>query len=166
VPGTTLWVPRPCTAAPTTGSLEVTGTWSASSEGMLVSDNTHTSGDATIDVPLECSRTSSLRILCASLAAPIAPYLGYSSLACVDSASAWCACSATFEQTGGMGLISTSPMTNGTYTTADGVLTVSDGVNHTEYSYCSFENTMTLSLKSVGKTGTVTGTILLQKRYP
>jgi hypothetical protein len=153
-----------CTGAPTTGSLAVSGTWSASAEGMLVSDDTRTFGDATIDVPEECAATSSLLIRCASLAAPIAPYLGYASLACIDSASVWCACSATFEQTGGMGLISASPMTSGTYTTADGVLTVSDGVNHTEYSYCSFENTLTLSVKSVGKTGTVTGTILLQKQ--
>jgi hypothetical protein len=153
-----------CTAAPTSGSLEVIGTWSASSEGMMVSDNTTTTGDATIDVPEECAVTSSQPIACVSLAGPIAPFRGYASLVCVDSESAWCACSGTFEQAGGMGLISQSPMANGTYTTADGVLTVLDGMNQTEYSYCSSENTMIVSLKSVGKTGTVTGTIVLQKQ--
>jgi hypothetical protein len=153
-----------CSAAPTTGSLEVTGTWSASSEGMMVSDDTHTLGDATIEVPPECAATSGMLIRCPALAGPIAPYLGYATLACVDSTIAWCACSGTFDQAGSMGLISSSPMTNGTYTTADGVLTVSDGINHAEYSYCSFENTLTLSLKSLGKTGAVTGTIVLQKQ--
>jgi hypothetical protein len=152
-----------CNAAPTMGSLEVTGTWSAGAEG-LVSDNTHTFGDATIDVPPECAATSATGIACASLAQPIAHFLGYASLACVDSVSAWCACSATFEQTGGVAFISASPMTNGTYTTADGVLSVSDGSNHTEYSYCVSEKTLSLSLKSVGKTGAVTGTILLEKQ--
>lgn len=52
---------------------------------------------------------------------------------------------------------------NGSYTTADGVLTVSDGVNHTEYSYCSFDDTLTFRSGALGRTGTVTGTILLQK---
>jgi hypothetical protein len=152
-----------CMAAPTTGSLEVIGTWSASSEGMMVSDNTTTSGDATIEVPEECAATSSQPIACANLAGPVA-FLGYASLACVDSESAWCACSGTFEQTGGMGLISTSPITSGTYATADGVLTVSDGTKRAEYFYCSSENTMILSLKSVANTGAVTGTIVLQKQ--
>jgi hypothetical protein len=153
-----------CSAAPTTGALEVIGTWRASSDGMTVSDNTSTSGNATIDVPAECAATSSLAITCASLAVPLAPHLGYASLVCVDSESAWCGCSATFEQAGGMGLISASPITTGTYTTADGVLTVSDGTSRAEYSYCSSENTMILSLKSVANTGAVTGTIVLQKQ--
>lgn len=152
-----------CSAAPTKGSLAVTGTWSANSEG-IVSDNTHTFGDATFEIPEECSHTATLPILCPRFNDVLAPILGYASLACVDSAVEWCACSATVKQTGGMGLISSSPITNGTYTTADGVLTVSDGTNSAEYSYCSSDATLTLSLKSPGRTGTVTGTILLQKR--
>lgn len=151
-----------CSAAPTEGSLEVTGTWSASSEG-IVSDNTHTFGDATFEIPEECSHTATQPILCPRFNDVLAAIMGYASLACVDSAVEWCACSATVKQTGGMGLISANPITNGTYTTADGVLAVSDGTNHAEYSYCSFEDTLTLSLKSAGRTGTVTGTILLQK---
>ncbi len=153
-----------CNSAPTTGSLEVTGTWSASAEGLTISDNTTTSGDATFDVPQACADTGTTPIACPRLAEPIGPHLSYASLACVDSTSAWCECSGTVEQTGGMGLISTSPITSGTFATADGVLTVSDGTNHTEYAYCSSGDTLTLSLKSVGKTGTVTGTVLLQRR--
>ncbi|HEU5074368.1 MAG TPA: hypothetical protein VFU02_09350 [Polyangiaceae bacterium] len=150
-----------CSAAPMDGSLAVTGTWSANSEG-IVSDNTHTFGDATFQIPEECSHT--VPALCPRFDDVLPPILGYASLACVDSTVEWCACAATAEQTGGMGLVSSSPITNGSYTTADGVLIVSDGTNHTEYSYCSFENTLTLSLKSARRTGTVTGTILLQKR--
>jgi hypothetical protein len=153
-----------CTAAPTMGTLEVIGTWSARSEGMTFLDDTTTSGAATIEVPAECADSATQPIRCPSLAGPIVAIAGYASLACVDSEIAWCACSATFDQAGGMGLISTSPITSGTYTTADGVLTVSDGTNRVEYSYCSSEGTMLLSPKSVSKTGTVTGTILLQKQ--
>lgn len=152
-----------CSAAPTTGSLEVTGSWSASAEG-VVSDDTTTSGDATIDVPVECSESAALAIRCPALAAPIGLVLGYASLACVDSESAWCACSGSFEQTGGMGLISATPIRSGTYTTADGVLTVSDGTNRAEYFYCSSEDTLVLSVRSVLDTGAVTGTIVLQRQ--
>jgi hypothetical protein len=153
-----------CNSAPTTGSLEVTGTWSASAEGMTISDDTTTFGDTAFELPPACAETATLPIACSKLAEPIGSYLSYASLACVDSSSAWCECSGTVEQTGGMGLVSTSALTSGTYTTADGVLTVSDGTNHTEYAYCSSEDTLTLSLKSVSKTGTVTGTILLRRR--
>ena len=156
-----------CMAAPTTGSLEVIGTFSAGSEGMTVSDDTTTTGDATIEVPEECAATSSQPIACPNLNAPVA-FLGYASLACVDSEStsesAWCACSGTFEQVGGMGLVSTSPITSGTYTTADGVLPVSDGTNRAEYSYCVSDNRVIVSPKSVPNTGAVTGTIVLRKQ--
>lgn len=154
-----------CGAAPTTGSLEVTGTWSASSDGLVV-DNTHTSGDSTFDMPMECTNTpTSPLVRCPSLNDVLAPVLGAASLDCVDSESAWCGCSATFAQSGSMGLITSSPMTSGSYTTAGGVLTASDGVNHAEYSYCSFEDTLTLSLAGAGRTGTVIGSILLQKQH-
>jgi hypothetical protein len=152
-----------CSAAPTTGSLEIAGTWSASAEG-VVSDGTHTSGDAVFHVPTECAHTAAQPIACPRLAGPIADFIGTASLACVDSASAWCDCSATYAQTGSIGFISTSPATSSTYTTADGVLTVSDGTNQTEYSYCVAGDTLTLSLVGASKTGSVTGTILLQKQ--
>jgi hypothetical protein len=153
-----------CNSAPTTGSLGVTGTWSASAEGMTIADDTTTFGDATFEVPPECANTATMPITCPRLAEPIGPYVGYESLACIDSTSAWCDCSGTFEQTGGLGLISTSPIASGTFTTADGVLTVSDGTNQTEYAYCSSGDTLTLSVKNVGMTGAVTGTVVLRKR--
>jgi hypothetical protein len=152
-----------CRAVPTTGSLNVTGTLSASAAGMTISDDTTTSGDATVEMQPECANTSALVVQCASLGRPLEALLGYASVACVDSESAWCTCSVTFNQAGGMGSISTSPITSGSYTTLDNVLTVSDGSSETEYWYCSTGSTLMLSLKSVGKTGTVTGTIVLER---
>lgn len=61
-----------------------------------------------------------------------------------------------------MGFMTTTPATSSIYTTADGMLSVFAGTNHTEYSCCVFEDTLTLSLASASKTGSLTGTILLQ----
>jgi hypothetical protein len=152
-----------CTSAPVMGSLQVTGTWTASSDGTY-SDNTTTSGDAQLELPPECLRVSGTTTTCVKLAGSLQA-LGYTSLTCTDnSASGGCTCSATIQQTGGLALVSLDASPTGTYTTANNnLVTTGFGIN-TEYSYCVAANTMTMTLRTVGKAGTVTGPIVLQKQ--
>jgi hypothetical protein len=151
-----------CTSAPVTGSLQVTGTWTASSDGTYT-DNTTTSGDAQLELPPTCLRVSGTTTTCDKLGSSLQA-LGYTSLTCTDnSASGGCTCPATIQQSGGLALVSIDAAPSGTYTTANNKLvTTGFGIN-TEYSYCVSANTMTMTLVTVGKAGTVTGTIVLQK---
>jgi hypothetical protein len=152
-----------CTSAPVTGSLQVTGTWTASSDGTY-SDNTTTSGDAQLELPPTCLRVSGTTTTCVKLGSSLQA-LGYTSLTCTDnSASGGCTCAATIQQTGGLALVSLDAAPSGTYSTANNnLVTTGFGIN-TEYSYCVSANTMTMTLRTVGKAGTVTGPIVLQKQ--
>jgi hypothetical protein len=44
------------------------------------------------------------------------------------------------------------------------VLSISDGVHETPYSFCVAGTTLTVSPPSMAKTGTTTGTVLLRKQ--
>jgi len=151
-----------CKEAAITGSLQVTGTLTAHGEGSVVSDRTTTTGNEQLDFPSDCLSVSGTKISCDQMALAIQP-LGYAEVTCVDSAGT-CTCLAAVEQTGQMALVAASAMKNGAYATADEVLTTLYESTATEYSYCVAGSTLTVSLKSPRSTGTVTGTIVLQKQ--
>ena len=119
-----------CTSAPVTGSLRVTGTWTASSDGKYT-DNTTTSGDAQLELPPECLRVSGTTTTCERLGGSLQA-LGYASLTCTDnSASGGCTCSATVQQAGGLALVSIDASTTGTYTTSNNnLVTTAFGNRH------------------------------------
>jgi len=87
-----------CPSAPVTGSLQVTGTWTASANGTY-SDDTVTSGDEQFTLAHSCLTISSTKTDCAG-AASIIKSLGYSSLTCTDTADGGCNCTAAVHQTG------------------------------------------------------------------
>ena len=151
-----------CESATTTGSLQVSGTFTVYSDGNVVSDRTTTTGEAQLDFPPDCLNVSGATISCDQMAMAIAP-LGYAEATCVDSAGT-CTCLATVDQTGQMALVAASAMKNGTYSTANEVLTIMYDETATDYPYCVAESTLTVSLKSPRSTGMVTGTIVLQKQ--
>lgn len=145
-----------------TGSLNVTGTFTANADGTYT-DGTTTSGNETISLGAACLFLSGTTFTCDRLGGPMQTY-GYSMVTCVDAAGGGCTCAATVDQSGGMALVSTNASPSGTYATASNVLTATSGQDNTAYPYCVSASTLTLSLQGAGKTGTVTGTVVLQKQ--
>lgn len=156
-----------CTAAPITGTLAVSGTWTAMAGGMF-SDATKTTGEAVMELAPECLMISGFSGTCDRL---VFDPLGLTSVACVDNEETeGCTCTATISQSGGMGAISFESSLNGeegstgTYTTADNKLVTTAGGIDTEYSYCVAGNILTAKLTTPSPLGTLTGPIMLQKQ--
>jgi hypothetical protein len=150
-----------CTAAPIRGTFEVAGTWSAHTDGTFT-DETTTSGDSQIDLPPECLNVSGTITTCDRLGGALQA-LGYASVTCADAASGGgCTCLASADQAGGLAMLSVGAASNGTYTVANNVVTTSAGSNN-EYAYCVSGNTLVMTPRSAGATGTLTGTIVLVK---
>lgn len=150
-----------CTAAPVTGLLEVTGTWTARADGTFT-DQTITSGDSQLELPPECLNVSGTITTCDRLGGAFQA-LGYASVLCTDAASGGgCTCLASAEQAGGLAIVALGAPSSGTYATANGVLTTSAGVD-TEYAYCVSGNTLIMTPQTTGATGALTGTMAFVK---
>jgi hypothetical protein len=145
-----------CTSGTLTGSLQVTGTWTANSNGTY-SDNTTTSGDEQLTLPASCLNVSGTTTNCEGLAGVIQS-LGYDSISCKAAASGGCTCSATIRQSGGLGLVSSDPSTNGNYATSSNAVTTNGGA---KYSYCVSGSTMTWTPQSTRPA--TAGTVVFQK---
>jgi hypothetical protein len=148
-----------CPSAPVTGSLQVTGTWTANADGTY-SDHTITTGDEQLTLAPSCLSISSTSVSCDG-AASIIQNLGYASLTCTSVAGGGCTCAATVHQTGGLGLVSVAPSTSGNYASTGSVVTISGDAGDTKYSTCVSGNTLTMTPQSTSPT--MTGTIVLQK---
>jgi hypothetical protein len=150
-----------CDAA-VTGSIEVSGTWTANADGTY-SDNTTTSGNHQIELSAACKEVSGTTTTCERLGLSAIPSLGYASASCQDAASGGgCTCPATVYQTGGIGVAPMYPSASGSYTISGNVLTITAGEQ--EYSYCVSGTTLTMTPQSTTRTGTVTGTVELQRQ--
>ena len=150
------------TAQITEGSLEVTGTWRAD-DMETYTDKTIVTGTETLELPRSCLIISGTTTSCDSIATPLAAGRGYEMVTCVDNdATQGCTCQATVNQTGGLGV---APLVyafrDGDYVIADDTLTILP--DEQEYLYCVTGTTLIVTPKSVGKTGTVTGTVVLEK---
>jgi hypothetical protein len=151
-----------CTAAPITGALEVTGTWTANADGTFT-DQTSTTGDSQITLPAACLNVSGTVTTCDRLGGALQA-LGYASVTCADAASGGgCTCSASTEQMGGLAIVAVGAASRGTYTTANNVVTTSAGSSSNAYSYCVSGNTLVMTPQATGTTGMLTGTIVLVK---
>jgi hypothetical protein len=151
-----------CTPMVTGGTLQVTGTFTANTDGTYT-DNTTTTGTETLSVAQACLFLSGTTFVCAAMAAPLQIY-GYSMVTCVDAAGGGCTCTAMVNQSGGMAVVSTDASPSGTYTSSNNTLTTTSGQDMTQYPYCVAASTLNVSVQGAGKTGTVTGTVLLQKQ--
>jgi hypothetical protein len=145
-----------CATAPVTGSLQVTGTWTANADGTY-SDNTTTTGEEQFTLAPSCLVISSTQTDCPG-AANIISSLGYSSVTCTPATAGGCSCSATVHQSGGVGLVSNIASPNGNYTISGNMITID---SQAQYSSCASTSTMTWSPQSL--TPVTTGTIAFQK---
>src|SRR5580698_2137508 len=123
--------PNSCKNVAISGSLTVTGTWTAKSDGTYT-DGTTTSGTAQLQLPAGCLQISGTTTTCQRVGGPLAG-LGFASATCTDATGGGCACTATVQQTGGLGFLTSDPQTNGNYATSGSTLT-DDTVS--PYSYC------------------------------
>ena len=112
-----------CKTVPVTGSLHVTGTWTANGDGTYT-DNTVTTGSITFPlgpvVPVGVVRQR--RVLQGG-----GQHLRHSAgprVTCSSDAGGHCSCSATANQSGGIGVVSPWAMTSGNYTTSGSGLNV------------------------------------------
>ena len=161
------WLGVDCSSAPVTGSLQVSGTWTAYADGTY-SDNTTTTGTESLEMLDRCLRVEGTCITCSRISAPLSS-VGFTSVECVDNATGdpgecglGCTCSATVDQAGGLGVAPMFPSATGTYTVAGGTLTITEGEQ--EYSYCVSGTTLTVTPLSADTTGTLTGTVVLQRQ--
>ena len=146
----------------TEGSLKVTGTWT-NDANRTYTDDTLVTGTETLEMPGECLQISGTIITCDAIVVPIGAGLGYAELTCVDNdATGGCTCRGKVDQRGGLGVAPmVYPYATGNFTVADNTITVTP--DEQEYSYCVAGTTLVVTPKSVGTTGTVTGTIVLEK---
>jgi hypothetical protein len=145
-----------CTSAAVTGSLTVTGTWTAYSNGTYL-DGTTTVGDEHLTLPASCLQISGTTTTCERVA-PVLQSLGYAVTMCTSAASGGCTCSATVNQTGWMGVVNLGATTRGQYTTSGTEVTLD---NEARYSFCVPGNQ--LNMTPQGTSPTTAGTVVLQK---
>jgi hypothetical protein len=116
-------------------------------------------------MPEECfSVAVSPLVSCGRLGAPFARTLGYETLECVDNLeTGGCTCRGTFNQQGGLAVISAGPLRTRTYSAAGSVLTTIDRGLETTYDYCVKGEQMVLTVAGPSKVGLVQGSIVLRK---
>jgi len=148
-----------CSQASVTGTLRVTGTWSANADGTYA-DNTITTGQEQIHLAAECLSVSGTPVTCERLGGAMAA-LGYSAVSCTDAASGGCSCLATVDQPGGIGLAPLYASTEGDFTTSGSELVIT--TDEQEYWYCVSGATLTLTPQSTARTGLLTGTVQLHQ---
>ena len=143
----------PACTATATGSLTVSGTWSAKADGTYV-DNTTTTGTEQIEMAPVCLHISGTTTTCARISGGFEG-LGFKSVTCTDNANHGCSCTGTVQQNGGIGIVSPGAQTSGNYATAANVLTADATA---PYSYCVAASKMTWTPKTT--TPLSTGTIV------
>jgi hypothetical protein len=148
-----------CPRPQVTGSLKVTGTWKANANGTLLDDTTVT-GDEHFSLDPKCLVISSTPVLCTKVGGLYKAALGFDSVDCTEASDGKCACSATVQQTGGLGLPAGAPTTTGNYSTKENTLTVT-GDSDAKYSYCVSGTALTVTPQT--ESPTVAGTIVLQQ---
>lgn len=152
-----------CTAAPTEGTLEVSGTISFGADGK-VTDMTTTRAMATATIPPECLTISGTTTTCDRMDDPLLAR-GYTTVECLDDEeTGGCNCTASAEQSGAMAFLTIDYWASANYTTADNTVTLSVFGDPWEYAYCVEDTTLTISTQSVSKIGTLTGTVALLKQ--
>jgi len=143
-----------CKKVPVTGSLKVTGTWTANGDGTYT-DNTVTTGSIKFPLAASCLSVSSVDVACEKISISA---LGWTDVPCSKDSSGQCSCSGTTSQNGGIGVINPRADKSGNYTTSGSDLKVDDYV---DYSYCASGNMLTLIPKQTILP--LSGTVVLTK---
>lgn len=149
--------PRSCTAAPMTGSLTVTGSFTAKPDGTYV-DDTVTTGTAHVDMVAGCLMISGTGINCMG-AGSYVKSAGWGPTTCTTKPDGGCSCDSMVNFKGGLGLPSSSPAKDGNYTAMSNTLSLTTDAANANYAYCTSGSTLTLSPQST-KASTLTGSVV------
>jgi hypothetical protein len=145
-----------CPSGQVSGSLQVAGTFTANKDGTFT-DGTTTTGTLQVSLPVECLTLSGAPVTCEKLADVMSG--GYYSLVtCASAPAGGCACTATVNQMGSLGVSSSDPQKMGNYTTAANAINITQ--DNSSYSYCVAGNKLTLSPQATSPA--TTGTVVLQ----
>jgi hypothetical protein len=151
----------PCSSLPVTGTLEVSGTWTANADGTYA-DDLSWSGIEQLTVPAECGAAGATPVTCDRLVTSLMGLgyyegLEYASLGCEGEYlyDYGCSCLGVVEQN--------QDSEGGTYSVSADVVTTSGGL---EFSYCVAGNTMIMTplAWSPDTSMTPTGTVVLQRQ--
>ena len=116
-----------------------------------------------------CLRVDATCTTCSRIGGALAS-LGYAAVTCEEDPNGdpstecgpGCTCSAIVDQAGGLGVAPIDPSASGTYAVPGSTLILTAGEQ--EYSYCVSGSALTLTPQSVDTTGTLTGTVVLQRQ--
>lgn len=133
--------PRTCTSVAISGSLSVTGTFTANADGSYT-DGTTTSGSPKLDLVAGCLMLSGTKVDCGGIQRTIA------GSTCTSSSSGGCTCTLNVSQMGGIGVISQGPTTSDSYTLSDTSITLATDAGNEKYNYCVSGNQMTWTPQS------------------
>lgn len=130
-----------CKTVPVTGSLQVTGTWTAQPDGSYV-DATLTKGSMTFPLAPSCMSVASTPVRCSDMGA-VFMALGWTDTMCSQSGDQ-CFCKAQTTLAGALGMPSPFAAERGGYAVSNNLLTVG---KQAQYSYCVASSKATLTPK-------------------
>jgi hypothetical protein len=148
----------------TAGSLQITGSLTFNAD-MTFTDATTMTGEVTFELGPRCLILSGTETTCEGLNGPVSS-VGYKTpIACTpNSTTMGCTCVGVIEQMGGFGYKSYDAGEAGNYMAMGNEAALTWFGDPIDYSYCVAGSTLTMSLDSIPKTGTVDGPIVLQKQ--
>jgi hypothetical protein len=146
-----------CPSGQVTGPLDVTGSVTFNADGTFT-DNTTTTGMHQVTLPVDCLTLSGAPVTCERLADVMSGGY-YKTVTCMPAAAGGCACNATVNQQGSLGKSVSEAQKEGNFTTAGGVLSITQ--DDTKYGYCVMDQKLSITPQTMGGL-TTTGSILLQ----
>lgn len=149
----------------TAGTLQITGSLTFNAD-MTFTDATTMTGNVTFELGPRCLILSGTTTTCDGLESPVGS-VGFKSgsVMCTDNSTTMgCTCTGVIEQMRGFGYTSYDSGDNGTHMAMANEVALKWYGDPVDYSYCVAGSTLTMSLDSIPKTGTVDGPIVLQKQ--
>ena len=144
-----------CKSEPITGTLQVTGSFTANADGTYT-DNTLTTGNVQFPLEPSCLVISSTQTNCEQASGLISA-MGYSALICTPATGGGCMCTGQVHSMGTAGLISPDPQTSGNWDVSGNTVRM-DVIN--QYSFCASSTKMTWTPQSTSPT--IAGTIVFE----
>ena len=145
-----------CATGQVSGSLQLTGSWSAKADGTFV-DGTSTTGTEQVTLGADCLVLSGAPVSCDALGGVMSGVY-FDTVTCTPAAAGGCSCNANVKQKGSMGILSADPQKEGNYTLSGNTLKIVQ--DNSSYAYCSSGK---LTVTPQGMNPTTTGEIVLEK---
>jgi hypothetical protein len=142
-------------------NIEISGSLQLDAGGRLI-DNTTTTGTHEFELPAHCFDVA-VPATCADVARPLRGW-GYETLVCEEqNSSGDCVCKGSFEQEGGLALLSTDPIHSADIVVDGQRLVASDDGSTVTYEYCAAEDVLVLNVTQPSRVGHVNGSVVFYR---